>query len=57
MEFVFPVAVIRNMAFETLAFRKEIRIFKGIEAMVKVSELALVLGILRFDKVCFCCGW
>lgn len=30
-------AVICNMAFETIAFRREIHTFKGIEAMVKVS--------------------
>lgn len=31
------LAVLRNMAFETVAFRKEIRIFKGVEALIKVG--------------------
>ncbi len=34
--FISRLAVIRNMAFETSAFRKDITIFKGIETMVQV---------------------
>lgn len=33
----FP-AVIRNMAFEMLAFRKEIQTFKGVEFLLKVTN-------------------
>ncbi len=31
-------AVMRNMSFEMLAYRKEIKTFKGIEAMIKVTN-------------------
>lgn len=36
IDLVITIAVIRNMAFETVAFRKEIQTFRGIEAMIKV---------------------
>lgn len=41
-------AVIRNMAFETVAFRREILTFKGIETMVKVDTVDLITGVASF---------
>lgn len=41
-------AVIRNMAFETVAFRREILTFKGIETMVKVGTVDLITGMASF---------
>ena len=50
-------AVIRNMAFETVAFRKEIRIFRGIEAMVKVSETDSAIARLDMLSLSWACSW
>lgn len=42
LPYIHNVAVISNMAFETLALRKEIRTFRGIEAMVKVLNYLII---------------